>query len=95
MVDPPAGGVSSLKVSKKCWKKEKEKKGEEGICFVKMTSIVLAYFVISEDNTIPRRKKEIHSGGCADLSSCVFFVYYESRNRELKRRLINEGRCDD
>jgi hypothetical protein len=22
-------------------------------------------------------------------------VYYESRNRELKRRLINEGRCDE
>jgi hypothetical protein len=23
------------------------------------------------------------------------FVYYESRKRELKRRLINEGRCDE
>ena len=22
-------------------------------------------------------------------------VYYESRKRELKRRLINEGRCDE
>jgi hypothetical protein len=22
-------------------------------------------------------------------------VYYESRNRELKRRRINEGRCDE
>ena len=22
-------------------------------------------------------------------------VFYESRNRELKRRLINEGRCDE
>jgi hypothetical protein len=23
------------------------------------------------------------------------FVYYESRKRELQRRLINEGRCDE
>ncbi len=23
------------------------------------------------------------------------FVYYESRKREVKRRLINEGRCDE
>ena len=23
------------------------------------------------------------------------FVYYESRNRELKIRLMNEGRCDE
>ncbi len=22
-------------------------------------------------------------------------VYYESRKRELKRRLVNEGRCDE
>ena len=26
------------------------------------------------------------------LTSCV---YYESRNRELKRRLVNKGRCDE
>jgi hypothetical protein len=25
----------------------------------------------------------------------VGIVYYESRKRELKRRLINEGRCDE
>jgi hypothetical protein len=25
----------------------------------------------------------------------VCFVYYESRKREVKRRLINEGRCDE
>jgi hypothetical protein len=25
----------------------------------------------------------------------MFIVYYESRKRELKRRLINEGRCDE
>ncbi len=28
-----------------------------------------------------------------DLSPCV--VYYESRKRELKIRLMNEGRCDE
>ena len=25
----------------------------------------------------------------------VFVVYYEYRDRDLKRRLINEGRCDE
>jgi hypothetical protein len=25
----------------------------------------------------------------------IMCVYYESRNRELKRRLLNEGRCDE
>ncbi len=25
----------------------------------------------------------------------VVVVYYESRKRELKRRLVNEGRCDE
>ncbi len=24
-----------------------------------------------------------------------FFVYYESREREIKTRLIHEGRCDE
>jgi hypothetical protein len=27
--------------------------------------------------------------------SSIKEVYYESRKRELKRRLINEGRCDE
>jgi hypothetical protein len=29
------------------------------------------------------------------LCETINFVYYESRKRELKRRLINEGRCDE
>jgi hypothetical protein len=32
---------------------------------------------------------------CEEKSSPHNFVYYESRKRELKRRLINEGRCDE
>ncbi len=41
-------------------------------------------------------------GGCGrkhhqiHLDTSIYYeVYYESRKRELKRRLINEGRCDE
>jgi hypothetical protein len=27
------------------------------------------------------------------MGECVIYVYYESRKRELKIRLMNEGRC--
>ncbi len=33
--------------------------------------------------------------GWIKLVLCYFFVYYESINRELKRRLIYEYRCDE
>ena len=44
-------------------------------------------------------KREIHEcDGRAhdpDTISKVLFIYYESRNREIKTRLIYEDRCDE
>jgi hypothetical protein len=48
-----------------------------------------------------RVKKSIYNTGLvvktriSGTSETVFVVYYESRKRELKIRLMNEGRCDE
>ncbi len=46
------------------------------------------------------KRKLIENKDKRNVSFCVSIsiyreVYYESRKRELKRRLINEGRCDE
>ena len=38
---------------------------------------------------------EIALGGLLLQSSAIYAVYYESRKRELKIRLMDEGRCDE
>ena len=41
------------------------------------------------------RARRIRKVGCQLNIPTMFMVYYESRKRELKIRLMNEGRCDE
>ena len=40
-------------------------------------------------------KRKVRNLRASKENVVSFLVYYESRKRELKRRLINEGRCDE
>ena len=59
--------------------------------------------VYNKDTNYTRRNNERMSVGKNEISLFTYYetiiskkrVYYESRNREVKRRLINEGRCDE
>jgi hypothetical protein len=59
--------------------------------------LVLSFSRIPEANycEITREKGEMYQCVWTSLLSRGFVVYYESRKRELKIRLMNEGRCDE
>jgi hypothetical protein len=45
--------------------------------------------------TLPRPGSDANQLSAAYFEVFVVVVYYESRKRELKIRLVNEGRCDE
>ncbi len=53
---------------------------------------------VVDDTEVPHQRHRdlrVRKVGLQVNISTMFIVYYESRNREVTMRLMNEGRCDE